>query len=442
MAWSKAAHSTDYLVYYRPASSMKWTRLSRVSGNTLRYVHKSSSKYPIKAGQTYYYMVRGYHKAFKTYGSFNASGVRVIIPKKATKPSVTNAPSPTQEPKPTATPKPVVETAEQKVARYRKVIIRMINNERQKDGTWTLKEHDGLNKAAMIRAKECTVKYDHVRPNGGDMESVLWEVDLGNSCGEILNGGGGPEDMMESWMQSPGHRACILSRGDFGPTHLGVGYYQGYCVVVFARNPDSKMTLTVDANGGTFPTKGGVSSFSMQEPEGKSFSVKEIPTPVRAGYKLKKWTSVYTDGWECNETITVHMSEPQTLKANWTKVATTPTPTPSPTATPTPTVTPQPTVTPVPTATPTPTVTPTPEPTSIPEPTSTPEPTEAPEPTPEPDVDLTEPNVSGNVQKNSDATEDIFDIEPESADSNILFTPDEISVDRIAYNASDVLEIE
>ena len=420
VTWSKAAYSTDYLVYYRSANTSKWTRLARVSSGTLKYVHKSSSQYPIKAGQTYYYMVRGYHKTFKTYGSFNASGVRVVIPKKTTKPSVTNTPSPTQKPKPTATPKPAVETEEQKLTKFRKEVIRLINIERKKEGLNVLIEHEGLNEAALIRAKECMIKYSHSRPDGRDMTTVFWDVGVANPWGEVLNGNGDPKDVVETWMVSPGHRACIMDRA--AATHIGVACYKDYCAAELSSGPDSKMTLTVDANGGTFPTKGGVSSFSMQEPEGKSFSVKEIPTPVSPGYKFEKWTSVYTDGWECNETTTIHMSEPKTLKAHWTKIATTPTPTstPNPTATPTPTVTPKPTATPVPTAAPTPTVTPTPEPTTVPQPTTTPEPTNAPEPTETP----------APTPDNSNNDDDLkFEDCAGLTVDNIKLTPDTISVE-------------
>ena len=61
VTWTKSINATNYLVYYRSADTTKWTRIANVSSKTLKYVHKSSRKYPIEAGKTYYYMVRGYN---------------------------------------------------------------------------------------------------------------------------------------------------------------------------------------------------------------------------------------------------------------------------------------------------------------------------------------------------------------------------------------------
>ena len=82
VTWSKASNATNYMVYYRSADTAKWTRIANVSSKTLKYVHKSSRKYPVEAGKTYYYMVRGYNKTYKTYGSYNKAGLRVVIPEK------------------------------------------------------------------------------------------------------------------------------------------------------------------------------------------------------------------------------------------------------------------------------------------------------------------------------------------------------------------------
>ena len=74
VTWTKSINATNYLVYYRSADTTKWTRIANVSSKALKYVHKSSSKYPIKAGKTYYYIVKGYNKTFKTYGGYYKDG--------------------------------------------------------------------------------------------------------------------------------------------------------------------------------------------------------------------------------------------------------------------------------------------------------------------------------------------------------------------------------
>lgn len=64
VTWTKSINATNYVVYYRPSASSKWTKIKSVSAKTPKYVHKSSSKYPIKAGKTYYYIVKGYNKFY------------------------------------------------------------------------------------------------------------------------------------------------------------------------------------------------------------------------------------------------------------------------------------------------------------------------------------------------------------------------------------------
>ena len=63
---------------------------------------------------------------------------------------------------------------------------------------------------------------------------------------------------------------------DSGATQIGVGCYKKdgviYWVQIFAKTHDQKFTLTVDANGGTFPDKGGVEKYTMKIPAGMTQS--------------------------------------------------------------------------------------------------------------------------------------------------------------------------
>lgn len=104
VTWTKSINATNYVVYYRPSASSRWTKIKSVSAKTPKYVHKSSSKYPIKAGKTYYYIVKGYNKTFKTYGGYYKDGAKVKVPKKTvlnptvtpSQPPVTVTPTPTK----------------------------------------------------------------------------------------------------------------------------------------------------------------------------------------------------------------------------------------------------------------------------------------------------------------------------------------------------------
>jgi len=66
----------------------------------------------------------------------------------------------------------------------------------------------------------------HTRPNGTSCFTVLSELGVGYSAsGEnIAAGQKTPQAVMESWMNSSGHKANILNP-DF--THIGVGYAEG-----------------------------------------------------------------------------------------------------------------------------------------------------------------------------------------------------------------------
>ena len=336
VTWTKSINATNYLVYYRSADTTKWTRIANVSSKTLKYVHKSSRKYPVEAGRAYYYMVRGYNKTYKTYGSYNKAGMQVVIPEKPAatptatptvaptatpkptqKPKPTATPKPTQKPKPTATPKPTETPLN--TEKFIKEVIRLTNIERQKTGKNSVQENAALDKGAAVRAKECAIKYGHHRPNGEIFSTAYYESGAGNILGEnIAVGFLTPKGVVDGWVNSQGHYVTMI---DSRATHMGAGCYKKdgviYWVQIFAKNPDQKFTLTVDANGGTFPDKGGVEKYTMQVPAGMTLSIDNISKPENDGSRFDKWTTVYDDGYETKQTTVIHMSETQTLKANW-----------------------------------------------------------------------------------------------------------------------------
>ena len=339
VTWTKSINATNYLVYYRSADTTKWTRIANVSSKTLKYVHKSSRKYPVKAGRTYYYMVRGYNKTFKTYGSYNKAGLRVVIPEKPAatptatptvaptatpkptqRPKPTATPKPTQKPKPTATPKPTETPLN--TEKFIKEVIRLTNIERQKAGKNPVQENAALDKGAAVRAKECAlVKYSHTRPDGTNANTAYHEAGAGNIRGEnIAVGFKTPKEFVNGVVNSPGH---YVTMADSGATHIGVGCYKKdgviYWVQIFAKDPDQKFTLTVDANGGTFPDKGGVEKYTIQVPAGMKFSLTNITKPEKLNAKFQKWTAVDSTDIPYGVEDYIIMYETQTLKANWTE---------------------------------------------------------------------------------------------------------------------------
>lgn len=97
----------------------------------------------------------------------------------------------------------------------------LVNEARAQAGLPPLTLMPELSQAAQVRAEETTKSFAHTRPDGRDCFTVLAEV--GITCqytGEnIAMGQRTAQEVMETWMNSPGHRENIL---DPGFARLGV----------------------------------------------------------------------------------------------------------------------------------------------------------------------------------------------------------------------------
>lgn len=343
--WSKAKNATSYHVYYKEAGARNWRKIDSVSGRYTSFKHRSSKSFPLKPGKKYVYTVKAYNGNFKKWGSYNTKGWSVSVPKKpAAKPTATPTvapeptetpekptvtPQPTNTPMPTATPtpKPSQPDENKKAEEYAKEVIRLTNIERKKEGLSELKYHEKMQNAAMVRAKELVQKYDgtHQRPDGRAYTTAMYEAGVGNPGREnIGKGRTSPQGIVNAWMSSDGHKNTILQR-DY--THIGVGYYcdsegMGYWVQEFSSNPDAKCTLTVDGNGGTFPSKGDIENFEMVVPQGMSLEIEDIATPIKANCSFNGFIS-YMDDIQLNKkpstSGTLHLSYDQILKADWSE---------------------------------------------------------------------------------------------------------------------------
>ena len=102
-------------------------------------------------------------------------------------------------------------------------VLRLVNSERSARGLSPLTTFSTLQSGAEIRAREIVTLFSHTRPNGESCFTVLDEVGIGNyqSPGEnIAAGQNSPAAVMNSWMNSEGHRNNILSASY---KHVGVG---------------------------------------------------------------------------------------------------------------------------------------------------------------------------------------------------------------------------
>ena len=131
-------------------------------------------------------------------------------------------------------PEPVADEAQA----FREEVLRLVNEARAQEGLSKLTLSDKLVEAAQIRAEELPEEFSHTRPDGASCFTVLSEVGVRYmATGEnIAAGQPTPADVMDSWMNSSGHRANILS-GNYSQLGVGVckssGGYGIYWVQLF-----------------------------------------------------------------------------------------------------------------------------------------------------------------------------------------------------------------
>ena len=116
------------------------------------------------------------------------------------------------------------ETDEEKAERFIEEVIELTNEEREKEGLPALGTMTKLDKAAQIRADELKEKYSHDRPDGSRCFTVLDDVNINgySAVGEnIALGQRSPEQVVQAWMNSEGHRRNIMN---VQFEKIGVGY--------------------------------------------------------------------------------------------------------------------------------------------------------------------------------------------------------------------------
>lgn len=102
-------------------------------------------------------------------------------------------------------------------------VVALVNAERAKQGLSALTVDTKVQQAALVRAKESAQSFSHTRPNGSSFSTALTEADVSyRTAGEnIAYGQSTPQQVMNAWMNSSGHRANILNANY---TTIGVGY--------------------------------------------------------------------------------------------------------------------------------------------------------------------------------------------------------------------------
>jgi uncharacterized protein YkwD len=107
--------------------------------------------------------------------------------------------------------------------------IRWTNINRRNHGLPDLKENKKLDEAAMKKAKDILEKqyFDHVSPSGKGPQDLAEDVKYDYiTIGENLAMGNfaNDQELLEAWMESPGHRENILRQGF---SQIGVAVIEG-----------------------------------------------------------------------------------------------------------------------------------------------------------------------------------------------------------------------
>lgn len=149
------------------------------------------------------------------------------VPEKPEQPETPEVPEIPETPETPITPElpETPETPEETPSQnaFASEVLRLVNEERAKAGLNEVALSTGVQNAAQIRAEELIKSFSHTRPDGTSCFTALSEIGVSyRGAGEnIAYGQTSPQEVMNGWMNSDGHRANILS-SNF--TTLGVGY--------------------------------------------------------------------------------------------------------------------------------------------------------------------------------------------------------------------------
>lgn len=92
-------------------------------------------------------------------------------------------------------------------------VVRLTNSARGQNGYAALVEDGALSDAAAVRAREIARSFSHTRPSGASFSSALSEsgVTYLRAGENIASGQKSASEVVNAWMNSPGHRANILN---------------------------------------------------------------------------------------------------------------------------------------------------------------------------------------------------------------------------------------
>lgn len=132
----------------------------------------------------------------------------------------------------------IIPTVEEDVRQFEQEVIRLTNIERQKAGLKPLTEDWELSRVARHKSDDMAQNnyFSHTSPTYGSPFEMMKAYGITyRAAGEnIAKGHRTPQQVVNAWMNSSGHRANILNHNY---THIGVGYNKNghYWTQMFIR---------------------------------------------------------------------------------------------------------------------------------------------------------------------------------------------------------------
>ncbi|MFC8688531.1 CAP domain-containing protein [Brevibacillus porteri] len=147
-------------------------------------------------------------------------------------------PAPAQQAQPSKTvtqpAAPVNQVEQGKTGDFAKQVADLVNQERAKAGLKPVEMDAALSKVALAKAQDMSANnyFDHNSPTYGSPFDMMKQYGIQYStAGEnIAMGQQTPQEVMQQWMNSEGHRENIMNPAF---TKIGVGFTNGYWVQEF-----------------------------------------------------------------------------------------------------------------------------------------------------------------------------------------------------------------
>lgn len=115
----------------------------------------------------------------------------------------------------------------QQLSQFEREVVELTNNERTKNGLAPFQIDEELSKVAREKSRDMSAKnyFDHNSPTYGSPFDMMKSYGISyRAAGEnIAKGQRTPQEVVNAWMNSPGHRANILNSSF---THIGVGFVE------------------------------------------------------------------------------------------------------------------------------------------------------------------------------------------------------------------------